>query len=76
MNRCCRYGSLPWSALVRPAAPLARDGFAAHPYLVYSMNGPSNSKRIAVRDIIYIRTLESLDIRIQVMQPTCGVIWI
>lgn len=32
-----RHGSLPWAQLVRPAAQVARTGFAAHPYLINSL---------------------------------------
>ncbi|KAF8065580.1 GGT2 [Scenedesmus sp. PABB004] len=41
------HGRLPWARLVRPAAELARQGMAAHPYLVYVMSGPRNAARIA-----------------------------
>lgn len=34
-----RFGSRPWAELVRPAADLARSGFAAHPYLVQTLAG-------------------------------------
>jgi len=43
-----RFGSKPWSQLVKPAADLARSGFAAHPYLVYIMSGAANLKRMQV----------------------------
>lgn len=36
---------------MEPAAKLAREGFAAHPYLVYIMAGPKNVERIAVSNI-------------------------
>lgn len=45
-----RYGSKPWSNLVKPAAEMARSGFAAHPYLVYIMSGAANLKRLKVRE--------------------------
>lgn len=44
-----RHGSVPWAQLVRPAAELARDGFAAHPYLVYVLSGPGNRRKVEVR---------------------------
>lgn len=43
-----RFGSKPWAQLVKPAADLARTGFAAHPYLVYIMSGAANLKRMKV----------------------------
>lgn len=43
-----RFGSKPWSELVKPAADLARSGFAAHPYLVYIMSGAANLRRMQV----------------------------
>lgn len=43
-----RFGSKPWAQLVKPAADLARAGFAAHPYLVYIMSGEANLKRMKV----------------------------
>lgn len=43
-----RYGTRPWAELIQPAAQLARSGYAAHPYLIYVMSGPSNKARIQV----------------------------
>jgi gamma-glutamyltranspeptidase len=43
-----RFGSKPWAQLVKPAADLARTGFAAHPYLVYIMSGEANLNRMKV----------------------------
>jgi hypothetical protein len=43
-----RFGSQPWAQLVKPAADLARTGFAAHPYLVYIMSGEANLRRMKV----------------------------
>mmetsp|Transcript_29742 Transcript_29742/g.65820 ORF Transcript_29742/g.65820 Transcript_29742/m.65820 type:complete len:669 (+) Transcript_29742:133-2139(+) len=40
-----RYGKLPWSKLVEPAAALARTGFPAHPYLLYVLSGSFTMKR-------------------------------
>ncbi|KAI8464305.1 MAG: gamma-glutamyltranspeptidase [Monoraphidium minutum] len=54
-----RYGRLPWRRLVQPAAALARSGFGAHPYLVYSLSGPYNFNRVksipALRDAFLVR---------------------
>lgn len=53
------YGRLPWARLVAPAAGLARSGFAAHPYLIYTITGPYNFNRIksipALRDAFLIQ---------------------
>eukprot|EP00879_Flechtneria_rotunda_P013855 GHRR01014471.1.p1 GENE.GHRR01014471.1~~GHRR01014471.1.p1 ORF type:complete len:716 (+),score=228.03 GHRR01014471.1:397-2544(+) len=54
-----KFGSKPWADLVKPAANLARLGFAAHPYLVYVMSGPFNAKRlqadVALREAFFIK---------------------
>lgn len=41
-----RWGRLPWSRLVMPAAELARSGYPAFPYFVYSLS-PSSFARLA-----------------------------
>ncbi|KAL6756604.1 gamma-glutamyltranspeptidase-domain-containing protein [Haematococcus lacustris] len=41
-----RHGRLPWARLVRPAALLARWGFAAHPYYVDTVTDPSLLTRL------------------------------
>lgn len=53
-----RWGTLSWSRLVLPAAALASEGYAAHPYLVYIL-GPGNMHRVkespALRDAFLIK---------------------
>lgn len=46
-----RWGTLPWAQLVTPAEQLAREGFGAHPYLVYAMTGPFTLQRLQVGDL-------------------------
>lgn len=46
-----RHGRAPWADLVRPAARLARDGFALSPQLARSLNLQLFSKERAGRDL-------------------------
>ena len=50
-----RFGRLPWSMLVEPAAKIARMGFPMHPYLQYILSGPFTLKRAQVIQYLCLR---------------------
>jgi hypothetical protein len=66
-----RFGRLPWAQLVAPAADLAREGFAAHPYLVYVMSGPLSYQRIQVCLVVQRKLLRIVAARLLVLSPPC-----
>ena len=53
-----RFGRLPWSTLVSPAAEVAKAGFAMHPYLHYILSGPFTFSRAQVPYMRLISLIE------------------